>query len=211
MEVISRKEAQERGLKHYFNGKPCRRGHIAERIVADRHCVACKKDRTPEQRARDTARGAIWRKLNRPLAKPRKKLTDEQRAEKARARNFEQTRRRRALQRNPLIYVIGASLDLHKVGLTRNLYDRVQHLKASSPVPLEVVHTIPTAEEHLESFEAYLHRCLITVTANGFVSSAADCLASLIDVLQTFRPRNYRWPPDDTHLWSTANHFNQRI
>lgn len=43
MEIISRKEAKERGLKHYYTGKPCKRGHIENRFVSARKCVECAK------------------------------------------------------------------------------------------------------------------------------------------------------------------------
>ena len=44
MEIISRKEAKEQGLKRYFTGKPCKRGHISERRVGDSTCCACSTD-----------------------------------------------------------------------------------------------------------------------------------------------------------------------
>lgn len=54
MEVISRSEARERGLKKYFTGKPCqRRGHVAERLVSNTKCVEC-----------NTADYAEWAKAN---------------------------------------------------------------------------------------------------------------------------------------------------
>jgi len=40
-EIISRKEARERGLKRYFTGKPCVRGHIAKRWAVSANCVDC--------------------------------------------------------------------------------------------------------------------------------------------------------------------------
>lgn len=43
MEVISRKEAIEKGLKMYFTGKPCKYGHIAERRVGNGLCLECSK------------------------------------------------------------------------------------------------------------------------------------------------------------------------
>lgn len=43
MEVISRKEAKELGLKRYFTGNPCKHGHISERKVCDGGCVECSK------------------------------------------------------------------------------------------------------------------------------------------------------------------------
>ena len=32
--------AKAQGLKRYFTGRPCGRGHVAERFVADGRCVA---------------------------------------------------------------------------------------------------------------------------------------------------------------------------
>lgn len=42
MEIISRKEAKERGLKAYFSGNLCRRGHVSKRDTATGFCLACK-------------------------------------------------------------------------------------------------------------------------------------------------------------------------
>lgn len=39
--LMSRNEATRQGLKRYFTGKPCKRGHIAERGVASRACLEC--------------------------------------------------------------------------------------------------------------------------------------------------------------------------
>lgn len=55
--IITRTTALARGLKRYFTGKPCCRGHIAERHVNDWACVECKYQyqshyaRTPKGRA----------------------------------------------------------------------------------------------------------------------------------------------------------------
>jgi len=42
MEIISRKEAKDKGLLRYFTGKPCPHGHIAERYVSVGGCVECR-------------------------------------------------------------------------------------------------------------------------------------------------------------------------
>lgn len=42
MEIISREEAIRKGLTAYFTGKPCKHGHISERLVADWKCKECK-------------------------------------------------------------------------------------------------------------------------------------------------------------------------
>lgn len=55
MEIIQRAEAKERGLKRYFDGKPCRAGHIAERLVSSCQCVECRmeQNRRPGKPAAD--------------------------------------------------------------------------------------------------------------------------------------------------------------
>ena len=40
--VIDRRSAAERGLTRYFTGRPCKNGHIAERMVSTMSCVECK-------------------------------------------------------------------------------------------------------------------------------------------------------------------------
>ncbi len=46
MDVISRKAAKAAGLKHYFTGKPCKRGgHIDKRYVASFCCATCAREK----------------------------------------------------------------------------------------------------------------------------------------------------------------------
>jgi hypothetical protein len=40
-EIISRSEAKARGLKTYFTGKPCKRGHVAPRQTTNGSCREC--------------------------------------------------------------------------------------------------------------------------------------------------------------------------
>ena len=47
MRVTSRKDAQAQGLKKYFTGTPCRKGHVAERYVAG-NCCECVSQRKKE-------------------------------------------------------------------------------------------------------------------------------------------------------------------
>ena len=44
MEIITRKEAMEQGLKRYYTGKPCKYGHVSERSVSDCWCCACASE-----------------------------------------------------------------------------------------------------------------------------------------------------------------------
>ena len=42
--IISRTEAKSRGLKHYFTGRPCLRGHVLVRNVHDGRCTECHRE-----------------------------------------------------------------------------------------------------------------------------------------------------------------------
>ena len=41
--LITRKEAKAQGLARYYTGKPCKNGHIAERITSNGTCLECCK------------------------------------------------------------------------------------------------------------------------------------------------------------------------
>lgn len=41
--IISRAQAKAEGLKRYFTGLPCTKGHLVERYVGDQHCVECAR------------------------------------------------------------------------------------------------------------------------------------------------------------------------
>ncbi|QJB21871.1 endonuclease VII [Xanthomonas phage FoX2] len=66
-DVISRAEAKAQGLKRYFTGKPCKRGHVVERLVSG-DCVECIRARTAAWYAanpeRARANTAAWRAAN---------------------------------------------------------------------------------------------------------------------------------------------------
>ena len=39
MQIITRADAKERGLKRYFDGKRCYNGHISEKFVRDKSLI----------------------------------------------------------------------------------------------------------------------------------------------------------------------------
>ena len=51
MQIITRKEAIEKGLPRYFTGKPCVNGHISERVTKKCDCVECNNERNSAYRA----------------------------------------------------------------------------------------------------------------------------------------------------------------
>ena len=87
MQVITRKEAREQGLKHYFTGKPCKRGHTVNRFVSTAQCSACllMHERTyyaenPEFKAKRKAKAA--KEYEGIKADPAKKAAYDERARK---------------------------------------------------------------------------------------------------------------------------------
>jgi hypothetical protein len=69
--------AREVGAKFYFTGKPCKRGHVAERYLTGA-CVTC-------QRASATARYAVCDSAEREARNRRNRAYNEREAEKVRA------------------------------------------------------------------------------------------------------------------------------
>ena len=67
MDIISRKEAKAQGLKRYFTGKPCKHGHVEERLVSNSNCAQCLREKA---NARDrAAQHAAWVEKNRERAR----------------------------------------------------------------------------------------------------------------------------------------------
>ncbi len=63
MDVVTRKQAIERNSLRYYTGKPCLRGHLSERLVSDKSCLQCKKERnerTPVKEKNSTTRKARY-------------------------------------------------------------------------------------------------------------------------------------------------------
>jgi hypothetical protein len=70
--LISRQNAMALGLKRYFTGKPCKRGHVSEMQTASRKCLDCERQRN---NANYRANRCAMRKYRRALyhANPDKK------------------------------------------------------------------------------------------------------------------------------------------
>lgn len=43
MELLTKQEAKQQGLKFYFTGKLCKNGHTSKRYVSGNHCVECSQ------------------------------------------------------------------------------------------------------------------------------------------------------------------------
>jgi hypothetical protein len=61
MNIVTLKEAREKGLVHYFTGKPCKYGHVAERLTCNKTCCVCRKsiDSRSYQKHRESRLGKV--------------------------------------------------------------------------------------------------------------------------------------------------------
>lgn len=44
-QIISREDARDAGLKHFFTGQPCKHGHVSVRYVGNGECFSCAAER----------------------------------------------------------------------------------------------------------------------------------------------------------------------
>ena len=77
VKTISRKDAILQGLSKYFTGKPCKHGHIAERLVVNGTCYDCTKLRVAKWQQKNPERvkknHAAWVERNPGVANKRRK------------------------------------------------------------------------------------------------------------------------------------------
>lgn len=64
MKKIERKEARIQGLKRYYTGKPCKRGHVDERYVANGRCLSCMDKWKEDNRDKVVSMKAAWNERN---------------------------------------------------------------------------------------------------------------------------------------------------
>jgi len=90
-EITTREEARAAGLKRYFPGKPCRRGHVAERKASDGSCVECNRENNRQRRAADPEKHRNTerrrRTANRDAANEKQRRWSEKNPEKIREIN----------------------------------------------------------------------------------------------------------------------------
>lgn len=65
MNAISRSEAVAQGLKHYFTGKPCSRGHVDIRMTSTGVCLACSRENSKAFREKNPEKIAATKRKSR--------------------------------------------------------------------------------------------------------------------------------------------------
>lgn len=69
-----RAKALAEGLPTYSTGRPCKRGHVAERYTATKMCTRCHVEWRSENIDRERARESRWRASNRDVANYRSEV-----------------------------------------------------------------------------------------------------------------------------------------
>lgn len=136
MQIITHKEAKEKGLKRYYTGKPCKHGHVAERYTFYKDCVVCKNEynkrwakQNPEKHLQITK---AWQSRNKE--KVRTMARDYQKRNKHRA--AANVTKRRALKEKATLKNIKGREFLH-------IYDACKTLQTQTGVEHHVDHYYP--------------------------------------------------------------------
>ena len=84
MDIVTRKEAKERGLARYFTGKPCPHGHVAERWASTCSCVECDRKYREANPEKERERRRKYAEANREKERERHRKYREANREKER-------------------------------------------------------------------------------------------------------------------------------
>ena len=164
MDIVTRKEAKALGLVRYFSGKPCKHGHVAERVTSGGTCCECQ--RTPEAKQRDrervrardseasSQRYRTWRLENPEKAREKLRSWRERNPEHAKQTNKRSNTKRR--KERPFIDTANnakrraskkkatptwlTSEDLRNI---KAVYEMAVRLSTCLKIPYEVDHVIP--------------------------------------------------------------------
>lgn len=151
MQVISRKEAKALGLKKYFTGKPCKRGHITERGATNAACYECARTHArtwaKANPKKHCAAVHAWQKANpekiRTAAHTYRKANLEK--ELARSRTYHKTNSEKYLAHK-------RTRDAHKLHATpiwackksiENIYAEAHQLTINTGIKHHVDHIVP--------------------------------------------------------------------
>lgn len=171
MEIITRKEAIERGLKHYYTGVPCKRGgHVTERVTSSSTCCECTREnhhiyyaknrekalesiKRWSQKNNDRVAGATrkWRKTNPEAAKQtHKKYYDANKTKKLkynkwwRSVNNDKQIAYNAKRRAQIKQALPAWADVDKI---TEIYTQSVEMSATTGITHHVDHIIPLVND----------------------------------------------------------------
>lgn len=100
MELITQKEALDKGLSTYFTGKPCKKGHITIRAVVNGTCYGCIYERNAIYKVKNSdkikKKKAEWHQLTKDKRQQYGKEYRARNKERLRIKRHEYLERRRA-------------------------------------------------------------------------------------------------------------------
>lgn len=146
-------EARALGLQKYNTGKPCKRGHVADRYTASSHCVECRLGDAEElrqtdarkqwkaayegtDRAKKLARG----RKNRCLAKPGKAEAYRETKKRWQARNRAKARLYQVERYDRVRQATPPWVDRADILV---IYEEAERISSETGVPHEVDHFYP--------------------------------------------------------------------
>ena len=147
MKIISRKEAKEQKLTRYFTGKPCPKGHIAEKAVSNYTCVRCTKEKA-----------LLWEKNNKERSNEYKNKWSRENSSKvlANTRKYQANKKQRIPKwiTNDNLWMMQEAYSLCKL---RSELTGVKH---------NVDHIVPLKGETVSGFHCIENIQIITQTEN---------------------------------------------
>lgn len=162
MRPITRNEAIERGLVHYFTGVPCLRGHISNRAVSSRTCIACDCEKrrsdlkNPAYIEKNRKRANDWYAMNteRAIASAGQYQKDNRHKDRA----WQGKRRATKYQATP----VWANLET-----IASIYKEAERLTKETGIPHHVDHIVPLQSSLVCGLHAPANLQVLEATLNN--------------------------------------------
>jgi hypothetical protein len=143
---MQRSEAKALGLKFYCTGKPCSRGHVADRYVSTKQCVEChniiRKRLTIEQqremRAKDPERARVYSRAH-----------YHRNLEAQREKGRKWARENRPLRRAQFMAYYTRKMQAMPEWLTQDQLDEIKRIYETCPDGYHVDHIVPLKGENV--------------------------------------------------------------
>lgn len=180
MQIITLAQAREQKLTRYFTGVPCVNGHVAERTVAYRQCLECKRARrstknmTPAQLDRERARRRkliakrtpAQQELYRVRDRARKEQDKVRRAEYISQWHKENRAHWRAYKKNRDAMKLNATPAWADLQAIRAVYEEAERLTRETGIKHHVDHIVPLQSEYVCGLHCEANLQVLTESEN---------------------------------------------
>lgn len=154
--IISRTDAENQGLKYYFTGIPCKRGHISKRFVHSRNCYHCSLIQTKQWIIDNPTYMSDWYTSNTDDVIEKSRAYRTNNPDKIRS----QVAKRRCIKQQ-------AIPSWYESDLVDILYHRAIELSASLGCTLEIDHIIPLNSKTVCGLHCWSNLQLLDKSLNG--------------------------------------------